>query len=84
MTRNQFLNILTFLMILGNEDVAFVAKLAPEYIVEKYFRYITVAPRDDDSYRWGMHPSLEQIFHSYQEAWSDQLDDMFGLVGLDG
>lgn len=57
---DKLLNILSFLGILFGENVDVmeaVKDLGPEYIIEKYERYVNSDRRE---WPWGMHPSIKR------------------------
>lgn len=70
MTPNQFKNILCFLAILTGETPVALTDYAPEYVLEKYFRYISALPPDDDRWQWGLHPTLRRVLDGYLIKWS--------------
>ena len=78
MTKNQFLNLLTFMIIMTNEDSPqIMGRISPDYMIEKFSRYGNPsALRDDDGWNWGMHPSLRVIFDHYCTHW--KVDELFG------
>lgn len=78
MTPNQFKNILVFSILVGSEDPSGLHH-SPEYILEKYFRYIDAAPRDDERWRTGPHPAIAQYIHAYFTLW--RLDEP-GMMSL--
>lgn len=79
MTLNQFKNLLAFLCLAGGEDPSVFLDKAPPFLIEKYSRYATVATlRDDDAWRWGLHPILRRAaFDPYCAKWglSEDADD---------
>lgn len=77
--RDQFLNILAFQVLMAGEDApAFLANKAPEYMIEKWERYIKVLPPDGPAWEWGLHPILRcGAFDPYVERWKADLDELF-------
>ncbi len=68
-------NIIAFLSILFDDDEAFevVMKFTPDYIIEKFERYVISARVE---YPWGLHPSLrKRIFQRYVDKWELELKE---------
>jgi hypothetical protein len=69
-------NIVAFLSILFGEDrEAFgrVMDLPPDYIIEKFERYVLSQCTE---YAWGMHPSLRNgTFQKYVDKWELELNE---------
>lgn len=77
MSKNEKVaNIIAFLLVLFGEDESIVNKmshLSPEYIIEKYERYME---SNKIKYTWGMHPSLKnELFHRYLDKWKIELNE---------
>ena len=80
--QEKIANILAFLFILFGDDkevLHAIMKKDPDYIIEKYERYV-------ESYRvefpWGMHPMLRNgIFQRYVDKWKLGIRDIdeYGL-----
>jgi hypothetical protein len=72
----QIANIIAFLTILFGENTEVwseVLKLHPDYLIEKYVRYI-ISLRIE--YPWGMHPTLRNNrFHDYVDEWELVLNE---------
>ena len=55
MTRDQFLNIVAFLTLMSNEFAPeFFIDKSPEYIIEKWARYIGGPPPAGPCWEWGL------------------------------
>lgn len=68
---NQLKNLVCFLCVAGNEESAAFLDKAPDYLVEKFSRYGNATSlRDDDSWRWGLHPTLRPFFNAYCKKWN--------------
>ena len=69
-------NILTFLFILFHEDRVLIDRLmdlSPDYIIEKYERYIE---SESLEYPWGIHPNLRrELFNAYLRKWDLGVDE---------
>lgn len=76
MTKHEKIaNIIAFLSILFGEDeeMKTIMKLNPNYIIEKYERYVESTRVE---YPWGMHPSLRNsVFQRYVDKWDLELKD---------
>jgi len=77
MTKNeQTANVIAFLAILfgeNNEVWNEIMNLTPDYIIEKFDRYI-LSMRTE--YPWGMHPSLRSMrFNRYLDKWGLELKE---------
>lgn len=62
-----------FAIMLGEHSASWaeVMKLDPNYIIEKFERYVLAI---DVEYPWGLHPLLRnQRFHAYTDKWALQL-----------
>lgn len=70
-------NIFAFLSILFGEHYELMNKLldfSPDYIIEKYERYIESS---NIEYPWGMHPVLRMsVFNVYIDKWALTLSDL--------
>lgn len=76
-SNNQFQNLLAFLAILFNEDVHLLYKTSPDYICEKFYRYIGNVNniKDTYDYKWGVHPILQKDFvNKYYQRWGSMLN----------
>lgn len=71
MTCNAFKNLLCFLVVLTGEDSprALLDK-SPDYILEKYQRYIGAPVQIGEDWRWGLHPRLREVFDAYVMTWN--------------
>lgn len=71
LSHNQFKNLIAFLCIAGNEDYGAFLDKSPDYLMEKYSRYAGPSSlRDDDGWRWGLHPTLRRVFDAYCARWN--------------
>jgi hypothetical protein len=79
-TRDQFLNILAFLTLMNNEFAPqFFVDKAPEYIIEKWTRYIGGPPPVGPCWEWGLHSTLrDRVFDPYVERYAAEMDELFG------
>jgi hypothetical protein len=68
MTPNQFRNLLAFTALVTGEEPA-VLNYAPDYIIEKYMRYMGAPPPDDNRWNWGHHPILRNHIDAYCQKW---------------
>lgn len=68
--QDKIANIFTFLCILFGEKYELLNEIfdmSPDYIIEKYERYIE---SNRIEYMWGMHPNLRRnIFDPYIRKW---------------
>jgi iron-sulfur cluster repair protein YtfE (RIC family) len=74
-TLNQFNNILAFIALMGTNK--YVLELNPDYIIDKYERYIGDPSKvsDDIEHFSGLHPVLrEQIIDSYHQIWRESIE----------
>jgi hypothetical protein len=72
-TNNQFLNVLAFVTTLYNDDCMKLAMLSPEYILEKYERYIGDPSKINKNFAHisGMHEILRsKFFEQYKKYWN--------------
>ena len=75
-TINQFKNLLAFLSIILNEHSLILINQSPDYILEKFSRYIGPAQNifDSDDHKWGVHPTLYRTtIERYHEKWGTML-----------
>jgi hypothetical protein len=74
-TKNQFDNILAFVAIMGHSK--YVLELSPDYIIDKYERYIGDPKLVTDSVDSlsGLHPVLrEEIIEQYYRIWGGDIE----------
>lgn len=76
-TTVQFQNLLAFLAIMHGDTVMNLVTVSPDYICEKYERY--VGPVDlintKDDYQWGLHPTVRSLFiNAYHQRWGSMLN----------
>jgi len=69
MTLHKFLNILAFCVLMGNEKVL---TKSPDYILEKFNRYIGNA-KEQDEFMWGLDDHNRKIMDKYFVKWQVQL-----------
>lgn len=75
MTSDQFKNLLVFLVLIGGEGSPDLLDMHPEYILEKYYRYVNAPLPTGEGWRWGLHPGLRQVFDEYCLRWKvDELE----------
>jgi len=74
MTRNQFLNIVAFLILISGTE--FMNK-APSYLVEKWDRYIKAPPPDGPAWEWGLDSGNQNLLNAYVLLWKMQLEELF-------
>lgn len=75
-TLNQFKNLLAFLTIILNEEVIVLVDRSPDYILEKFYRYVgsDFGIRDSNDHLWGVHLVLyEQFILKYHDRWGKVL-----------
>lgn len=77
MTYNQLRNLVTFIALMRGEDMSW-SSCAPEYALEKYARYCSADIRNDESWRWGVHPTLQEHISRYFEVWKTQVEELIG------
>jgi len=82
MTADQFKNLLTFLMIMTNEDAVCLLDKSPDYILEKWYRYVNAPLPTGEGWNWGMHPTLRAVFLRYCEKW--HVDELFAKLNDEG
>lgn len=71
MTADQFKNLLVFLVVMTGEDAPrCLLDKHPQYVLEKYFRYINAPLPTGDGWGWGLHPTLRTVFDAYVERWN--------------
>lgn len=75
MTGTQFENLIGFLTVILNEDVMKLASMSPDYICEKFYRYIgdpnTIITTDKTKYG-GIHEVLRRDFlEKYYNVWGN-------------
>jgi hypothetical protein len=72
----QIANVVAFLSLLFGEDSEAwntIMEFNPNYIIEKFERYILSARTQ---YPWGLHPSLRSMrFQRYVDKWELELKD---------
>jgi hypothetical protein len=69
-TADSFKNLLVFLMLMAGEDApAYLLDKHPEYVLEKWYRYVNAPLPTGDGWRWGLHPILRTVFDKYVEKW---------------
>ena len=71
-TENQFKNLITFLVVLLNEDVHVLATMSPDYMLEKFSRYICKSSDilDNENHLSGAHEILYRDFiKKYHKFW---------------
>ena len=70
-TEDQFKNLLCFLIIITNEHSRILLGLSPDYILDKYHRYVNniASIQNSNDYNWGTHPMLHEITKEYHEKW---------------
>lgn len=68
--KDKVKNIMAFLSILFGEKwecIAEIMEMPPDYIIEKFERYVLSTRPEAD---WGLHPSLRRnVFNRYCERW---------------
>lgn len=78
LTYNQFCNLLAFNVILSNSK--YILELDPDYLIEKYERYIGDPEQIVDKDEWkygGIHEVLrKEIIEPYFEKWKHSLRKM--------
>lgn len=79
MTPNQLKNILAFCVLISGESPQ-VLHYHPEYLLEKYFRYVGALPPDDDRWNWGHHPTLRSLLDAYFVKWNIDDPEMVALL----
>ena len=75
-TINQFKNLLAFLSIILNEHSLILIDQSPDYILEKFSRYIGPAQSilDTNDHQRGAHPVLyAQVIERYHGKWGKML-----------
>ena len=69
-------NIVSFLCILFGENhdvIETIFGMSPEYIMEKYERYVKSDTRE---WPWGMHPSLKKsVFNAWLQKFNVEMSD---------
>lgn len=79
MTPDQFKNVIAFCALMSGESCE-VLHQSPEYIIEKYYRYIGVDPSDDERWNLGHHPGLRRFVRAYFTFWALDEDGMMALL----
>lgn len=72
----QFINLLNFIALMSSSR--YVLELSPDYIIEKYRRYINNNPDtiSDQINHGGIHPTIKrEVIEPYIEKWLDTLID---------
>lgn len=73
MTGTQFENLIGFLTVILNEDIMLLAKMSPDYIVEKFAKYIGDPSKiisENRTLYGGMHAILRRdFFDKYYKVW---------------
>lgn len=72
----QFINLLNFITLMSSSK--YVLELSPDYIIEKYQRYINTNTDtiSDEINKGGIHPIIKRdVIEPYIEKWLDHLID---------
>lgn len=65
---NALKHVLAFLCVISGETWPELMDLHPDYIKEKFIRYIQEPAQN--GWEWGLHPSLRRyVFDKYCEKW---------------
>jgi hypothetical protein len=76
MTKNRFLNLLTFVFLMSESNEKKIFKISPDYMVEKYERYIGYAKLIDNNpnHLYGLHPAFKPLIEKYCQIWKNRID----------
>lgn len=72
----QFINLLNFITLMSSSK--YVLELSPDYIIEKYQRYINsnLDTISSEVNKGGIHPTIRtQVIEPYIQKWLDHLID---------
>jgi len=67
--KNKIFNMVAFFLIMENGEG--IIDKSPDYILEKWNRYVG---REDDSFMWGLHPTLVAVLEAYKMKWFKERD----------
>ena len=79
LTYGQFRNLLAFVALMNGESSHWL-KVSPDYLIEKYQRYLGAGgvyrePPDTDAWQSGLHPALRALTNRYCEQWGITMPD---------